>query len=330
MTVGNNTVLVTGGAGYIGSHVCKALAEAGYLPVTYDSMEHGHDWAVKWGPLVEGNVLDRQRLGKVMRQYMPGAVMHFASYIAAGESVENPEKYHHNNVVGSLSLLDTMRENGVDRLVFSSTAAVYGDPQQSPIPEGHALNPINPYGETKLKVEQHLVELSTIRQLNYIALRYFNAAGADPDGQIGEAHDPETHLIPLVMDAASGRRDDIAIYGTDYDTADGTCIRDYIHVNDIADAHLRALRALEEGASSRAYNIGNGQGFSVMEVIEAARRVTGREISIRLAERRAGDPPRLVGDAGLLRKELGWTPSHPDIENILDSAWSWHKKFYQP
>lgn len=328
MAAANKTVLVTGGAGYIGSHVCQALAAAGYLPVTYDSMEHGHEWAVKWGPLEVGNVLDSVRLGKVMRQYMPGAVMHFAAYIAAGESVAEPDKYHHNNVVGSLSLLDSMRKNGVERLVFSSTAAVYGDPQQYPIPESHSLNPVNPYGETKLKVEQHLQELNRMGQLRYMALRYFNAAGADPGGSIGEAHHPETHLIPLVLDAAMGRREYIAIFGTDYDTPDGTCIRDYIHVNDIASAHVAALQALENGADSKAYNIGNGRGFSVMEVIESARRATGREILIRPDERRAGDPPRLVGDAGALKTELNWTPAHPDLDFILDSAWRWHQQHH--
>jgi UDP-arabinose 4-epimerase len=317
------TVLVTGGAGYIGSHTCKALAQAGYTPVVYDSMEHGHEWAVKWGPLEEGDIADRQRLDAVLNTYKPQAVMHFAGYISVGESVEKPDKYYHNNVKGSRVLLEAIRDHGVQKVVFSSSAAVYGIPAEAPIREDHPLNPVNPYGETKLAVEQMLQEYHENHQLGSISLRYFNAAGADPDGEIGEAHEPETHLIPLVLEAAAGRRPHIEIYGNDYDTPDGTCIRDYIHVSDLAAAHVLALKALEAAPQCTACNLGNGRGFSVKEVITTAQKVTGIAIPVKAGPRRAGDPATLLADADRAKATLGWQPEHTALDTIIQSAWHW-------
>jgi UDP-arabinose 4-epimerase len=319
-------VLVTGGAGYIGSHACKALAAAGYVPVSFDNLVYGHEWAVRWGPFVQGDLLDRVALDAVLEKYRPIAVMHFAAYAYVGESVENPGKYYRNNVVGSLSLLEAMRDHGVDKFIFSSTCATYGVPAVVPIPETHAQHPINPYGASKLMIEQMLRDFDVAHGLRSISLRYFNAAGADPDGETGEAHDPETHLIPLVLDAAAGVRPEIVVYGDDYDTPDGTCIRDYIHVTDLADAHVLGLRALEAGAATTAYNLGNGRGFSVKEVIDTSRKVTGRDITVRMGSRRPGDPPRLVGDATRIKQELGWRPQHAELEDMIGTAWKWHQK----
>ncbi len=319
-------VLVTGGAGYIGSHACKALAAAGYVPVSFDNLVYGHEWAVKWGPFVRGDILDRAALDAAFQQYQPIAVMHFAAFAYVGESVTNPGKYYRNNVAGSLTLLEAARDFGVDKFIFSSTCATYGEPTIVPIPETHPQHPINPYGASKLMIEQMLRDFDVAHGLRSISLRYFNAAGADPDGDTGEAHDPETHLIPLVLDAAAGSRPDITVYGDDYDTPDGTCIRDYIHVTDLADAHVRGLAALENGAKTTAYNLGNGRGFSVKEVIDAARQITGRPIAVKLGARRAGDPPRLVGDATRIQKELGWQPQHAGLEHMIDTAWRWHRK----
>ena len=319
-------VLVTGGAGYIGSHACKALAAAGYVPVSFDNLVYGHEWAVRWGPFVQGDILDRAALDAVMEKYRPVAVMHFAAFAYVGESVENPGKYYRNNVSGSLSLLAAMRDHGVGKFILSSTCATYGLPDAVPIPESHPQRPINPYGASKLMVEQVLRDVDVAHGLRSISLRYFNAAGADPDGEIGESHDPETHLIPLVLDAAAGVRPEIVVYGDDYATPDGTCIRDYIHVSDLANAHVLGLRALEAGAATTAYNLGNGHGFSVKEVIDTARQVTGREIRVRVGPRQAGDPPRLVGDATRIRKDLGWRPQHADLAEMIGSAWKWHQK----
>jgi UDP-arabinose 4-epimerase len=319
------TVLVTGGAGYIGSHACKALALAGYTPVAYDNLVYGHPWAVRWGPLEEGDIGDRNRLDTVLEQYRPAAVMHFAAYAYVGESVTDPGKYYRNNVAGTLTLLEAMRDHGVPRLIFSSTCATYGVPREIPITETHPQAPINPYGATKWMIERMLADFDAAHGLRSIALRYFNAAGADPDAEIGEAHDPETHLIPLVLDAALGRRPEITVFGDDYDTPDGTCIRDYIHVTDLADAHVLALRALEAGAPSTAYNLGNGQGFSVREVIDRSRQVTGRNIPVVIGPRRPGDPPRLVGDATRAMQDLGWQPRYADLDRILETAWVWHQ-----
>jgi len=318
-------ILVTGGAGYIGSHACKALAKAGYTPITYDNLIYGHEWAVQWGPLERGDILDAQRLGEVMARYRPKAVMHFAAFAYVGESVEDPAKYYRNNVVGTLNLLDAMREQGVPKIVFSSTCATYGMPRQVPMEENHPQNPINPYGWSKLMIEQALRDYASAYEMNAVSLRYFNAAGADPDGEIGESHEPETHLIPLVLDAVAGRRPDITVFGNDYDTPDGTCIRDYIHVTDLADAHVRALDYLEDHQGFDAFNLGNGNGFSVQEVIEMARQITGIDFHVRIGDRRSGDPPRLVGDSSRACQALGWHSKFDDLATIIETAWRWHQ-----
>ena len=320
------TVLVTGGAGYVGSHACKTLAGAGYTPVTYDSLVHGHDWAVKWGPLEIGDILDSARLEEVVTRYRPEAVMHFAAFANVAESVADPAKYYRNNVVGTLSLLGAMRAHGVDRMVFSSTCAVYGVPESVPISEATALNPINPYGASKAMIERILADHGLAHGLSSVALRYFNAAGADPEGEIGEAHDPETHLIPLVLDAAAGDRPDITVFGDDYDTADGTCIRDYIHVGDLAEAHVLALKELEGRDGQIVFNLGTGEGVSILEVIETARRVTGREITVQQGARRPGDPDILLADATRARSDLGWRPRHMDIADVIETAWRWRMR----
>jgi len=322
----SDAILVTGGAGYIGSHACKALAQAGYTPISYDNLVYGHRRAVRWGPLEIGDINDRARLDAVIAQYKPSAVMHFAAYAYVGESVQNPGKYYRNNVAGTLTLLEAMRDQGIEQIIFSSTCATYGVPEQVPIGEDHRQRPINPYGASKLFIERMLEDFGVAHGLRSIALRYFNAAGADPDGETGESHDPDTHLIPLVLDAASERRPAVTIHGEDYDTPDGTCVRDYIHVTDLAEAHVLALRALEQGASSTAYNLGNGLGFSVREVIEHARQVTGRPIQVEIGPRRDGDPARLVGDAARIRRELDWQPRYAGLESILATAWRSHER----
>lgn len=317
-------VLVTGGAGYIGSHACKALAQAGYTPITFDNLVYGHPWAVKWGPLEEGDIGDRIRLNEVIAHYRPGAVLHFAAYAYVGESVEDPGKYYRNNVVGTLTLLEAMRDSGVDKLVFSSTCATYGIPLQTPISEDHPQSPVNPYGASKLMIERMLRDFYSAYGLSSVSLRYFNAAGADPVGEIGEVHNPETHLIPLVLDAAMGKRPALTIFGEDYDTPDGTCIRDYIHVSDLADAHLLALKSLESASNCTAYNLSNGQGFSVREIVKAAQTVTGLTIPVNMGQRRPGDPAKLIGDSTLIRGSLGWKPKYQDIHSIITSAWNWY------
>ena len=320
------TILVTGGAGYIGAHACKALAAAGYTPVTYDSLVYGHERAVKWGPFEKGDILDAARLAEVMTRHKPSAVMHFAAFAYVGESVTDPAKYYHNNVVGTLSLLDTARAHGIDRVVFSSTCATYGIPDTVPISEDTPQKPINPYGATKLMIERALSDYGDAYGLKSVALRYFNAAGADADGEIGESHDPETHLIPLVLDAASGVRPHITILGDDYPTPDGTCIRDYVHVTDIAEAHVRALDVLGSGKLRRAYNLGTGSGFSVAQVIAAAERVTGCKIAVVHGPRRPGDPAQLLADASRLARELDWKARHSSLDHILETAWRWHQR----
>jgi UDP-arabinose 4-epimerase len=321
-----NAVLVAGGAGYIGSHACKALSGAGYLPVTYDNLVYGHECAVKWGPLERGDILDRARLDAVIAKYKPQAIMHFAAFAYVGESVTDPGKYFRNNVVGSLNLIEAARDHGIGSFVFSSTCATYGVPDRLPISEETAQHPINPYGASKLMVERILADFGQAHGLRSIALRYFNAAGADPANEIGEDHDPETHLIPLVLDAASGKRDAITVFGTDYDTPDGTCVRDYIHVSDLADAHVKALTALRSGASSGAYNLGNGRGFSVREVISAAGRATGLAVPVVFGARRDGDPAQLVSDATKAREALGWQPRIVELSEILNTAWAWQQR----
>ncbi len=317
------TVLVTGGAGYIGSHACKALALQGYLPITYDNLIYGHEWAVKWGPFEKGDINDRSRLDEVFNKYKPDAVMHFAAYAYVGESVVHPAKYYRNNVAGSLTLLEAMKDHLVDKFIFSSSCATYGTPIKLPIPEDHEQKPINPYGRTKLTVEQIMADFAQAYGLHHISLRYFNAAGADPDAEIGEDHNPETHLIPLVLKVAAGEMPHIVIYGDDYDTQDGTCIRDFIHVSDLAQAHILALMKLEKGCINTAYNLGNGLGFSVKDVIETARKVTQKEITVKVGMRRPGDPPCLVGAAQKAVAELQWSPRYPSLSSIIETAWKW-------
>jgi UDP-arabinose 4-epimerase len=319
-------VLVTGGAGYIGSHVCKALADAGYFPISYDTLECGHEWAVRWGPLEIGDVCDRQRLDDVFEKYDPLAVLHFAAYAYVGESVENPGKYYRNNVSGSLTLLEAMRDRGVRNFIFSSSCATYGIPRQVPISETHSQNPVNPYGSSKWMIECMLKDFSAAHGLQYVNLRYFNAAGADPDGEIGEAHEPETHLVPLVLEAVAGKSNHVTIFGSDYDTPDGTCIRDYIHVSDLADAHVLALQYLENEGESDSFNLGNGKGFSVREVIQTVEKVTGRKINTVEGQRRPGDPPILIGSALKAIEILKWKPKYPDLEKIVADAWAWERK----
>ncbi len=317
-------ILVTGGAGYVGSHACKQLSRAGFLPITCDNLLAGHRSAVNWGPLEVGDVTDTARIVEVIDKYRPRAVMHFAAHIAAGESVARPSEYYHNNVVGTLSLLDAMRESGLGHLVFSSTAAVYGIPETAPIPEHHRQHPINPYGASKMIIERILRDFDAAYGLRFVALRYFNAAGADPDGDIGECHEPETHAIPLALEAALGKRQHFEIFGTDYPTPDGTAIRDYTHVSDLATAHVRALEYLLDGNGSIVLNLGTGRGHSVREVVAAVAQVSGRAVPVREGPRRPGDPAILVADADNARKALGWSPRFRDLTGIVDSAWRWH------
>lgn len=316
-------VLVVGGAGYIGSHMLKRLGAAGCQAVTLDDLSTGRREAVTFGEFVEGDMSDRGLLKDLFRSAEFDGVMHFAAHSLVRESVEDPAKYYRNNVAGTLALLDAMREHAVGRFVFSSSAAVFGEPRQRLIDENHPRNPINPYGRSKLVVEDILRDYDAAYGLKSISLRYFNAAGADPDGEIGESHEPETHLIPLVLRAASGRAAKVAVFGADHDTPDGTCVRDYVHVNDLCDAHLLALRALANGAPGAAYNLGNGNGFSVREVIAAAETVTGAGIPVAYDARRPGDPARLVSDSARARAELGWRPRYPELETIVSHAWKW-------
>lgn len=322
----SRNVIVTGGAGYIGSHACKALSRAGYVPVVYDDLSRGHRDAVRWGPFEEGDLLDGKRLRAVIDRHAPRAVLHFAAFAYVGESVGDPGLYWRNNVAGSLSLLEAMRDTGVRRLVFSSTCATYGDPLETPITEGHPQAPVNPYGQTKLAVERMIDGFRQAHGLEAVVLRYFNAAGCDPEGEIGEDHDPEPHLIPRALMAASGRVAALEIFGDDWDTRDGTCVRDYIHVQDLARAHVLALDALERGGAPRVCNLGNGRGYTVREVVEAAERVTGRKVPHRFAPRRAGDPAELVGSAERARSTLGWSPELPELEDMVRSAWNWMER----
>ena len=298
-------ILVTGGAGYIGSHTCKALAAAGFTPVTFDNLRSGHRRAVKWGPLEEGDLADGARLAAVIAKYAPRGVIHFAASSAVGESVADPGAYYRNNVAGSLTLLEAMRDHGVGALVFSSTAAVYGAPQQDLMPESHPLMPINPYGASKLMIERMIEDFAAAHGLRFARLRYFNAAGADPEGEIGEAHEPETHAIPLALLTALGRRPYFDVFGDDYPTPDGSAVRDYIHVADLAAAHVLALRRLLDGGASMTLNLGTGEGHSVLALVAAVERVTGKTLSVRRTARRAGDPSRLVADASAAMSELG-------------------------
>ncbi len=319
-------VLVTGGAGYIGSHTAKALAAAGHEPLVLDNFSSGHRWAAKWGKVLEWDLAAAQMLPQFLEKERVEAVLHFAASLLVGESVRNPRKYYWNNVVNTLNLLDAMQAAGVKRIVFSSSAAVYGDPKQVPIPETHSKEPVNPYGETKLAMERALQWYGNAYDIKWVALRYFNAAGADSDGELGESHDPETHLIPLVVQAALGKRPPVEIFGTDYPTPDGTAIRDYIHVADLADAHVRALDYLLQGGESRALNLGTGQGYSVREVINVAAKISARGVPFREGPRRSGDPPVLVADASMAVSTLNWKPQCSDLETVIRSAWNWHAR----
>lgn len=323
------SVIVAGGAGYIGSHMVRMLQGSGFAPVVVDNLATGHADAVHGAPLRVGDIGDRDFMASVFHEFKPACVMHFAASSLVGESMQIPGKYWRNNLIQTLSLLDAMVGHGVRQFIFSSTAAVYGNPVEVPIPEKHPTAPINPYGHSKLAVEHLLQDYAAAHGLRSITLRYFNAAGAHPDGSIGERHEPETHLIPLVLQVASGRRAVIARYGSQHGTPDGSCIRDYIHVQDLCDAHLLALRALQAGAATTVYNLGNGMGHSVNEVIDAARRVTGHPIPLRDDPPRAGDPPALVADAARARAELGWTPRFADIDTIIAHAWQWEQRMAQ-
>jgi UDP-glucose-4-epimerase GalE len=323
------TLLVTGGAGYIGSHVCKAAAAAGYLPVTFDNLGGGHRQAVRWGPLEKGDLSDAERVAAVLERWQPEAVIHMAGLIDTAESVRDPSRYYSHNVAATVVLLDAMRQAGVPSLIFSSSAAVYGEPSYTPIDEKHACAPLSPYGASKLMVERILQDYFRAYGLKSVALRYFNAAGADIEGEIGEAHPCETHLIPLILEAAAGKRKKVAIHGEDYDTRDGTCIRDYIHVSDLASAHVLAVQHLHAREGAFAYNLGSGEGATVREIVEAAARVSGRAVPIEVSPRRSGDPAVLLADPREAKAQLGWQPVQSDLDTILASAWAWHKKAWQ-
>lgn len=318
-------ILVCGGAGYIGSHINKELSKQGYETIVFDNLVYGHREAVRWGKFIQGDLANIADIEAVFSQHKIEAVFHFAAYAYVGESVAEPEKYYYNNVVNTLNLLQVMRKHGCNKIIFSSTCATYGEPERVPITEEMAQHPINPYGMTKLTVERIFADYQKAYGLQFVVLRYFNAAGADPDGEIGESHDPETHLIPLVLDAASGLRSDIKVFGTDYETLDGSCVRDYIHVTDLASAHLLALHYLEQGNQGDFFNLGNTVGTSVLEVVDSVRKITGREFTVTLADRRLGDPARLVGSSEKAKRVLGWKPEYADIDTIIKHAWHWHE-----
>lgn len=322
-------ILVCGGAGYIGSHVVRQLQHRGYEVLVLDNLIKGHLNAIGKAPFIKADIIDKRALQQVFYQNRVDVVMHFAAFSIVGESVKRPDLYYRNNVAGTLNLMQTMLENGVNKLIFSSTAAVYGEPREIPIGEDHDTKPTNPYGATKLAVEEMLKWFSQAYGLNYISLRYFNAAGADDSGDIGEDHNPETHLIPLVLKTALGALPEVKIFGTDYPTPDGTCIRDYIHVKDLANAHILALQSLVSGGKSMVYNLGNGSGFSVRDVIETAQKVTGKPIRVVETARRAGDPAVLVATADKIKQELGWQPQFKGIQQIISSAWHWHSAFLE-
>jgi UDP-glucose-4-epimerase GalE len=320
-------ILVTGGAGYIGSHTCKVLAKAGYKPVTFDNLSTGHRHTVKWGPLEVGDVRDTEKISTVLKQYKPEAVIHFASKIVVSESANFPDEYYDNNVNGTLSLLNAMKMHPVNAIVFSSTAAVYGYPEITPIDESHSLNPINPYGKTKLACEWLLQDFQAAYDINYVVLRYFNAAGADVKGELGEEHEPETHLIPLILKAVKNETS-VSIFGDDYETPDGTCIRDYIHVADLADAHIKAMEYLFKNKQSGVFNLGTGKGYSVRQILNMAEEIALKNISEIQCERRLGDPDILVAKSDLAQQTLDWQPEFSDIKNIIKTAWQWHKQEY--
>ena len=322
--MGGHRVLVTGGAGYIGSHTCKALSAAGHLPVAFDNLSAGHRSAVRWGPLIEADLADRAAIDAALAEHRIDAVIHFAAHACVGESMTAPGRYFRNNLVHTLNLLESMQAAAVDAIVFSSTCATYGVPQDGPIGEDHPQQPVNPYGESKLFVERALHWIGQAHGLRWLALRYFNAAGADADGEIGEEHEPETHLVPLAIQTALGQRKELQVMGTDYPTPDGTAVRDYVHVADLADAHVRALAHLKAGGASGALNLGTGQGHSVRDVVAMVERVSGRRVATRDVPRRAGDPPLLVAAPGRAFDWLGWQPRQSGLRDIVQTAWRWH------
>lgn len=318
-------ILVIGGAGYIGSHMCKLLRENGEEHLVMDNLEQGHRAAIEGSPFVEADLRSSQDLDRVLGENDIDVVMHFAAYISVGESVREPHKYWDNNTCGVLTLLERMRAHGINRFVFSSTAAIFGEPQYVPIDEEHPKNPTSPYGDSKLAVERILDSYDRAYEFRSVCLRYFNAAGAAPSGEIGEDHHPEEHLIPVAILAALRRRPQMKIFGTDYDTPDGTCVRDYIHILDLAQAHLLAVRHLRNGGPSRRYNLGNGQGFSVKEIIDTTSRVIGTPVPYDVGPRRPGDPAKLIASSQKIRDDWGWTPQHPQVEEIIEHAWNWHR-----
>ena len=318
------SVLVVGGAGYIGSHTVKELVRAGREPIVYDDLRKGHRDAIGDVTFVTGDLHDSQALKEAIVEYGVDGVIHFAAFIEVGESMRDPQKYYRNNVTGALNLLSVMRETGVERLIFSSSAAVYGEPEQIPVHEDAALQPTSVYGRTKMIVELALADYAMAYGLHYAALRYFNVAGADASGDIGEDHDPETHLIPLIIKTLMGQRAKFSLFGTDYPTPDGTCIRDYVHVTDLARAHILALEWLEQDNQSRIYNLGNGNGFSNREIIETVERVTGKKLNMVEESRRPGDPAALVAGSRKIKDELGWKPEYDSLETIIETAWRWH------
>jgi len=317
-------VLVCGGAGYIGAHMARWLAQAGHRVTVLDNLSTGHREAVRWGEFIEADVLDGDALARAFQGGRFDAVMHFCAFSLVGDSVKDPHAYYRNNVGGSLNLIGAMRAAGVDKLVFSSTAATYGMPQHSPIDESQPIQPINPYGWSKVMVERMLTDAAAAYGLRSVSLRYFNAAGADPSGEIGESHHPETHLIPNVLKAAL-QGGVVNIFGRDYPTPDGTCVRDYVHINDLAQAHMQAMDYMDRQPGAHRFNLGSDMGYSVMQVVEAARRVTGREIACLFGPRRAGDPPSLVATSAAARRELGWKPAYAEMDGIIETAWRWHQ-----
>ena len=320
-----NSILVTGGAGFVGSHACKALARAGYTPITFDNLERGHRWAVKWGPFENADLRSEKDLKRVFEKWKPWAVIHFAAYAYVGESVENPAKYYDNNVGGTAKLLAACAEFECKNIVFSSSCATYGIPTNLPLKEDDHQSPVNPYGVSKFVAERMLRDVEAAHGIRHVALRYFNASGADPDGELGELHEPETHLIPLVLFAAMKRQPSVKVFGDDYPTHDGTCIRDYVHVSDLADAHVAAINWLKTKGVSNSFNLGNGVGFSVGEVIKTAESVTGLAIKTEICSRRAGDPPMLTSDSSKARQMLAWYPKYPRLDQQIGHAWRWFR-----
>jgi UDP-glucose 4-epimerase len=319
-------ILVAGGAGYIGSHTCLDLFSKGFTPIVYDNLSNGHAEFVKWGPFERGDIRDRNKLDKVLREYRPVAIIHFAAAIEVGASVQDPGGYYDNNVAGTITLLRAAQAAGIDKMVFSSTCATYGNPSSIPMDESHAQSPLNPYGRSKLIVEQILKDLDHYQGFRSSILRYFNAAGADPEGRIGEWHSPETHAVPIAIETALGRRSHFQVLGTDYETRDGSCVRDFVHVLDLADAHTRAIEHLLNDGASHALNLGTGQGTTVKELLATVQDVSGRDIRIKYGPRREGDSPALIADNALARSTIGWSPRH-DLRSIIGTAWNWHSNY---